>query len=126
MKIFNKQNTKNTGDLEVLESHMLIGQNNVINTKISIQISTIPVNSAQALHNHQPEQCYYIIKGKGLMIIENEEQVVSSGDAIYVPANMKHGIRNIDQVELEYLTANTPAFDINYENSLWPAEPRPA
>ncbi len=126
MKIFNKQNTRKTADLEVLESHMLIGQSNVTNTNISIQISTIPVNSEQPIHNHLPEQCYYIIKGKGLMIIEKEEQVVSSGDAIYIPSNMKHGIRNIGQLELEYLTANTPAFDKNYEKKLWPAQPRPA
>jgi mannose-6-phosphate isomerase-like protein (cupin superfamily) len=124
MKIFNKQNSQNTGDLDLLKSYMLISQNNVSDTKISIQVSIIPVDSEQPIHKHEPEQCYYIIQGKGLMIIENEEKVVNSGDAIYVPANKNHGIKNIGQIDLEYLTANSPAFDKDYENRLWPTVPQ--
>jgi len=120
MKIFNKENTYNTGSLEILQSYMLIGRKNVKDTNISIQISNIPVNSEQPIHNHEPEQCYYIIRGKGLMIIENEQEYVNTGDAIYIPSNKKHGIKNIGTESLEYLTANAPNFDKDYENRLWP------
>jgi mannose-6-phosphate isomerase-like protein (cupin superfamily) len=122
MNIFNKNNTYNTGSLEILRSHMLIGSNNIKDTKISIQISYIPIHSEQPIHNHEPEQCYYIIRGKGLMIIENEQELVNPGDAIYIPSNKKHGIKNVGNEILEYLTANAPAFDINYENRLWPGK----
>jgi mannose-6-phosphate isomerase-like protein (cupin superfamily) len=123
MKVFNKFNSYNTGDLKILKSHILIGKRNTGNANISIQISTIPVDSEQPIHNHEPEQCYYIIKGKGLMTIDKEEQVVDEGDAIYVPSNSNHGIKNIGQVDLEYLTANTPSFSEIYENRLWPTQP---
>ena len=119
MKVYNKNNSYNTGDLKVLESHMLIGSRNVPEAAISIQISVIPVNSEQDVHSHSPEQCYYIIRGKGMMIIEDEECVVRAGDAIYIPANKKHGIKNTGEKELEYLTANTPAFSNEYEEKLW-------
>jgi mannose-6-phosphate isomerase-like protein (cupin superfamily) len=122
MKIFNKHNTYNTGDLEVLKSYMLIGSQNVRNTQISLQISYIPVNSEQPIHQHKPEQCYYIIRGKGLMIIENEQIPVNPGDAIHIPSDKKHGIKNVGDETLEYLTANSPAFDPNYENKLWPCK----
>lgn len=102
---------------------MLVGKGNVESANISMQISSIPVGSEQPIHKHEPEQCYYIVKGKGLMILEGEEQIVTSGDAVYVPSNKEHGIRNIGDIELEYLTANTPPFDESYENELWSSKP---
>jgi mannose-6-phosphate isomerase-like protein (cupin superfamily) len=123
MEIFNKTNSKNTGSLEILSSHMLISPQNSSTRNLSIQISSVPVGSEQPVHAHEPEQCYYVIKGKGLMIIEDETREVSPGDAIHIPSNKKHGIKNIGDEALEYLTANSPAFSKEYEKALWPAEP---
>jgi mannose-6-phosphate isomerase-like protein (cupin superfamily) len=123
MEIFNKGNSRNTGRLPVLTSWMLIGSRNSSAQKVSIQISEIPRGSEQPLHNHHPEQCYYIIKGKGLMTIEDEMREVSEGDAVHIPSNKRHGIKNLGDSVLEYLTANSPAFDEDYENALWPADP---
>lgn len=122
MKIFNKNNSCNTGSLEILKSYMLIGSKNINGTGISIQVSYIPAGSEQPIHNHMPEQCYYIISGKGLMIIENEQEYVNAGDAVFIPSNKKHGIKNIGTDILHYLTANSPAFDEEYENTMWPEE----
>ena len=72
---------------------------------------------------HEPEQCYYIIKGKGLMVVEHETKEVTSGDAIYIPSNKRHGIKNTGDEVLEYLTANSPVFAKAYEDSLWPSDP---
>ncbi|TAL34017.1 MAG: cupin domain-containing protein [Spirochaetes bacterium] len=123
MHIFNKANSRDTGDLEILTSHMLIGSRNVGNAGISIQVSSIPVGSEQPLHRHAPEQCYYIIRGTGLMVIEEERETVNTGDAIYVPGDTMHGIKNTGSEVLEYLTANAPAFDAQYEDRLWPGHP---
>jgi len=123
METYNKSNSKNTGELEMLTSYMLISSKNSSTQNISIQISEVPLGSEQPIHSHEPEQCYYIIKGKGLMIIEDESKEVSGGDAIYIPPNNKHGIRNIGNTILEYLTANSPVFSKEYEDSLWPARP---
>ncbi len=123
MEIFNRGNTCHTGDLRILRSHMLIGSRNAANPLVSIQISDIPVDSGQPIHRHEPEQCYYIIRGKGLMMIEDEQEYVKAGDAIRIPSNKKHGIRNVGGEPLEYLTANSPAFGEGYENTLWPHKP---
>jgi mannose-6-phosphate isomerase-like protein (cupin superfamily) len=123
MEVFNRANSKNTGSLQILTSWMLISPQNTSTGNISIQVSEIPVGSEQPVHNHGPEQCYYIIKGKGLMILEGETREVGEGDAIYIPSNKKHGIKNAGTVALEYLTANSPAFDKEHEDTLWPADP---
>jgi quercetin dioxygenase-like cupin family protein len=57
------------------------------------------------------------------MIIEDETNEVVSGDAIYIASNKKHGIKNIGEMALEYLTANSPAFTKEYEDALWPSDP---
>jgi mannose-6-phosphate isomerase-like protein (cupin superfamily) len=102
---------------------MLISSQNTESKGISVQISEVPVGSEQPIHNHEPEQCYYIIKGKGLMFIEDESKKVAAGDAIYIPSNLKHGIKNIGNEVLEYLTANAPVFSKEYEEALWPSAP---
>ncbi len=123
MEIFNKTNSRNTGTLEILTSYMLLSPRSSSAEHLSIQVSVVPVGSEQPIHAHEPEQCYYVIKGKGLMIIEDETREVISGDVIYIPSNKKHGIKNIGDVALEYLTANSPAFTKEYEDSLWPSDP---
>jgi mannose-6-phosphate isomerase-like protein (cupin superfamily) len=123
MKVYNRNNSNNTGDIKILKSWMLISPQNSASANLSLQISEVPVGSEQPVHNHEPEQCYYIIKGKGLMVIENETQEVKTGDAIFIPSNFKHGIKNLGNEILEYITANVPAFSKEYEANLWPAEP---
>jgi len=124
MEVFNKNNSNNTGELSILTSWMLISPKNTSTQNLSIQISEIPVGSEQPIHNHEPEQCYYIIKGKGLMIIEEESREIFAGDAVYIPSNFKHGIKNIGDNVLEYLTANAPVFSDQYESTLWPSTPK--
>ncbi len=123
MEIFNKSNSKNTGQLPILTSWMLISPQNSSAQNISLQISEIPIASEQPVHNHDPEQCYYIIKGRGLMVIEGETREVTAGDAVYIASNQKHGMKNIGNDVLEYMTANSPVFSRQYENTLWPANP---
>ena len=57
------------------------------------------------------------------MIIEDEKQKVNEGDAIFIPSNKNHGIINIGNQPLEYLTVNSPPFNEDYENKLWPKKP---
>jgi oxalate decarboxylase/phosphoglucose isomerase-like protein (cupin superfamily) len=80
MEIFNKSNSRNTGKLEILTSHMLISPQNSSTKNLSIQISMIPKGSEQPIHAHDPEQCYYIIKGTGLMIIEDGGRLTVAGE----------------------------------------------
>ena len=123
MDVFNRTNSRNTGRLSMLTSWMLISPRNAKSKNLSLQISEVPAGSGQPIHNHEPEQCYYIIKGNGLMTIEDEFREVKAGDAIFIPSNLKHGIKNTGNDTLEYLTANAPVFNEQYETALWPSEP---
>lgn len=122
MKIYNRSNSNNTGNLKILSSWMLISPQNSNAKNLSVQISEVPVGSEQPIHQHEPEQCYYIIKGQGLMVIEDETGHVTAGDAVHIQSNLKHGIKNIGNDVLEYLTVNAPVFSQEYENTFWPEQ----
>lgn len=41
-------------------------------------------------HSHSTEQILIVTSGKGVIATETEEQVISSGDIVLIPANEKH------------------------------------
>jgi len=43
-------------------------------------------------HTHPTHEFYYVLYGKGLMIIDGEERDVSQGDLVYIPPNKVHSL----------------------------------
>jgi mannose-6-phosphate isomerase-like protein (cupin superfamily) len=68
--------------------------------------------SQQGLHEHDTqEQVYVIIRGRGVMIVGDEEQEVGEGTLVYVPPRSQHAIRNDSEAPLTYVSATSPPFD---------------
>lgn len=67
--------------------------------------------SRQRLHDHPSEQVYVLTSGKGLMRVGEEEQAVAAGDLVYIPSGAIHGIENVSEEMLTYVSAATPALD---------------
>lgn len=106
MEIFKKMDSQIADTMKKLKYHTLISPNSSSAKDLAIHISFIPKGTEQPLHSHEAEQCYYIVAGKGLLTINEETQEVSLGDAIYIPPNATHGIRNSGEETLEYLSIN--------------------
>lgn len=117
MLVTNCNNVK-TGTYSKLKTALLIGECNSGSRDVSIQMTFVESGGEQELHKHPQSQCYYVIEGKGIMIIESENQQVNKGDSIYIPGNSIHGIINNGKEALTYLTANQ-AFGILKENEIW-------
>lgn len=120
MLITNRKNTK-IGKYDGFSTHLLIGEINSGSKEISVQITDVEPNEMQFLHSHPQEQCYYIISGSGLIIIDDMSEEVREGDAIFIPSNSTHAIKNTGKINLTYLTANR-AFGKQRENEIWPEE----
>ncbi len=108
MEIFRKAISNQAPEANTINYTTLISPENSSSKNLSIQISILPPEQEQPYHAHEPEQCYYILKGKGAILIEEEIKEVVEGDAIYIPSNQKHGIKNTGDTVLEYLSFNTP------------------
>ncbi|MFW9950940.1 MAG: cupin domain-containing protein [Candidatus Thorarchaeota archaeon] len=56
------------------------------------------------LHNHLQDHEIYILSGDGKFYNDSgQEEIVSSGDVVYIPPNENHAIENISKSELVFL-----------------------
>jgi len=120
MLITNRKNTR-LGKYDGFSTPLLLGETNYGSKDISIQVTDIEPDGMQFVHSHEQEQYYYIISGTGLMVIDDQSKEVEEGDAVFIPSNSTHGIKNIGNDRLIYLTANQ-AFGERREKELWPEE----
>jgi mannose-6-phosphate isomerase-like protein (cupin superfamily) len=74
----------------------------------------------QRIHQHLPEQVYFILEGTGEMSVAGEIRAVGPGDCVFVPSGNPHGIRNGGQGMLRYFSAAAPAFAAEELAALWP------
>lgn len=56
-------------------------------------IAEIPPGVSLLLHHHEPEETYYVISGNGQIKIDDYEQEITQGVAVYIPPNAKHSVR---------------------------------
>jgi mannose-6-phosphate isomerase-like protein (cupin superfamily) len=67
-----------------------------------LAIYRIPPGASEGVHNHQHgddnlgalDEIYYIVSGRGHMIIDGQRVPVASGDCIFAPTGVPHGIEN--------------------------------
>ncbi len=63
---------------------------------VSIEHFVKPPHHSSPMHEHPNSQVLVVLKGK-LAIITNEngEQVIEEGDAVYIPGNQPHLVKNM-------------------------------
>ena len=67
-------------------------------------IYDIPPGASEGVHVHNLtdpklgafDEYYYIIEGRGKMLIDGEPLTVGAGDHVHTPLDVAHGIENID------------------------------
>lgn len=122
MLILSKRNTRRA-EATGLRTWLFVSQTSTHNQGISTSLTELDVDGQQEVHFHAPEQCYYIIRGQGLMTVGAEKQTVYTGECIFIPSNIPHGIENLGTGKLIYLTASSPVFSIEYEEQMWSLPP---
>ncbi|KAF2252698.1 RmlC-like cupin [Trematosphaeria pertusa] len=48
-------------------------------------------------HRHTQPEMYYIIRGRGIVSIDDAEYEVQRGAVVFIPRDAEHGIRNMDE-----------------------------
>jgi mannose-6-phosphate isomerase-like protein (cupin superfamily) len=60
-------------------------------------------------HCHvQPEEVYYVLKGKGKALMENKWVDVREGTVIYIPPGVVHTVKNVGNEELQVVFFLSP------------------
>ncbi|HEU4402713.1 MAG TPA: cupin domain-containing protein [Candidatus Polarisedimenticolia bacterium] len=104
---------------EGITSYLLASPRTSQARHLTTTLVLIDPGGEQRVHNHPPEQVYFILEGSGLMTVGTETQEVGPGDCVFVPADAPHGIRNQGQTLLRYFSAAAPAFDTSELLALW-------
>jgi mannose-6-phosphate isomerase-like protein (cupin superfamily) len=99
-------------DRDGLTSYILLQQGDISTDNLAITWVDVAPGCSQRPHSHAPEQVYVIISGQGRMRVGDEERDVVEGDLVYIPSNVVHSIVNLSNEVLRYISASTPAFDL--------------
>ena len=94
-----------------LVSRILLHAGDLAETRLTVTWVDVAPGSGQRPHGHAPEQVYVIVKGRGRMRVGDEELVVGEGDLIHIPPETLHGIENLADEVLTYVSAATPTID---------------
>ena len=91
----------------------LLGRNFAEGTEVhSVAHILIPPGKASLLHFHpEAEESYYILSGKAHIRIGEEDTTISAGQIVLIPPGNLHQIRNIGEVDLEFLAICVPAWE---------------
>ncbi|MEF8836968.1 MAG: cupin domain-containing protein [Candidatus Bipolaricaulota bacterium] len=86
---FEKQEIDDLEDAECVEKEVLLGDPEDVKT-FAMRRFTLGAEGHTPFHGHDWEHEVYVLAGKGKIRTDNREEVLSAGDAVYVPANEEH------------------------------------
>lgn len=58
-------------------------------------------------YHHKRSETWVIVKGEGLLTLNDVEREVASGEVIFVPCGVKHRLKNIGEEELIFIEVQT-------------------
>lgn len=80
-------------------------------TQCSLAEEVLPPGAAVTPHHHhQLEEIYYLVEGRGVMQVGDEEREVSAGDAVYIPRGQRHSLKNTGTEPIRMILVCGPAF----------------
>lgn len=81
-----------------------------VESRYSLAWAKVPVGTKTWEHTMKTTEVYFILKGKGTMFINDEQEEVEALDTIYIPPSAKQCIKNTGDEELEFLCIVDPAW----------------
>ena len=81
-------------------------------TKHSFGHVVIPPNRMSRPHYHPyAEETYYILKGKGMIVINDVKHDMLPGDAVFISPPEKHQIFTVGNEDLEFIVISAPPWE---------------
>jgi len=93
-------------------SKMLVNPQSHATKRFDFRISIYQPKGYAATHSHKiQEQIYHIIKGEGLMELDDSRYVVRPQDTVFIPPGRSHAIYNTGLEDLVFLVITSPPED---------------
>jgi mannose-6-phosphate isomerase-like protein (cupin superfamily) len=79
----------------------------------SMGFVTLEPNGGQVpWHQQEQEEVYLVLEGTGEMCLGDERQVVTGGQAVYIPSGVFHQMTNLGDTPMKMLYCYGPAGDV--------------
>ena len=63
-------------------------------------------------HNQEQEEIYFVVEGTGEMCLGGEKQIVTGGQAVFIPSGVFHQLTNIGDTPLRMIYCYGPSGDV--------------
>lgn len=110
-------NTKKIENIDVLEGEegskirqIFHPHNTLSGIRYSLSHFTVSSGKKSKLHKMKTSEIYYILKGEGVLHVDDESISVSEDQAIYIPPHSKQHIENTGKTDLKFLCIVDPAW----------------
>lgn len=77
-----------------------------------------PGQSIQPHYHTDQEEIYYVISGKGIVTISDEQEEIFQGDVVHIPAMAPHTLINTTTMPLRFVTITS---DVTSQNKQYDA-----
>ena len=99
--------TKDTSEIR----EILAPRNSVVRRQSLAEARLPPGRSTEEHYHIETEEIYYILSGRGEMIVDGEKREVKERDAIAMLPGARHKIANTGQRDLIFLCCCAPAYE---------------
>ncbi len=65
--------------------------------KLSVGLAVWPAGSTDRQRPHQEDEVYYVISGRGVIRVTNEDRPVKAGSLVFVAAGVEHRFHDIEE-----------------------------
>lgn len=111
MIIVKRKNTKVIHTPHGSEIRPLMDRTTAAITQCSLAEEILLPGQEVTPHGHQTiEEIYYVVEGRGVMTVGDEQSEVSAGDAIFIPRQHRHTLKNTGTEPIKLLLVCGPAF----------------
>ncbi len=69
---------------------------------LNMGIYVLPIGSKDAQQPHDEDEVYYVVEGRALITVDDEDRPVEAGSLVYVAAHVTHRFHHIEE-ELKVL-----------------------
>ena len=99
--------TKDGSEIRELLAH----RNSCIKNQ-TLAEARLPAGGSTKPHHHvRTEEIYYVLAGRGLMLLGDQTRQVGPGDAVAIPPGAVHQITNTGTGQLKFLCCCSPGYE---------------
>jgi len=78
------------------------------NTQVTVRYVKVEPNGEIIPHTHDVLEVFYIVEGKGELLMGDKRLVCSKGSCLIAPAGVRHGLKNIQDIPILLFCVFTP------------------